>query len=214
MGPNPRSPPFPRGSHGRRTPIQVNIYSCPPERVGDVLDVFEEVGLLGDQPPGFAIYPNRHTSLELGRGYVRSEIAVGSSKEIAAALPATAAWKVWEDPAYEHLGEVHVNHPDLGVFVADCDALGRPVFTSDEIDRMVARTDADRVQLGHLTGRTWEMALEQLNEANNGIVLQRNAAAASAPLQAVALNQLASGPSRWMPPDAPGQTRSTAAPDR
>jgi hypothetical protein len=36
------------------------------------------------------------------------------------------------------------------------------------IDRVVERTDADRVQMGHLTGRTWETALEQLGAANKG----------------------------------------------
>jgi hypothetical protein len=75
-------------------------------------------------------------------------------------------------------------------------------------------TDADRVQLGHLTGRTWEIALEQLDEANKGIVIASDTPPASAPLQAVALNQLAAGPSRWMPAEAPGQARSTSAPDR
>lgn len=103
-------------------------------------------------------------------------------------------------PAYEHLGEVHVNHPNLGLFAAGCDALARPVFTGEEIDRMspgpaeIASSWApDRPPR-----RSW-LALEQLDQANNGIVLQRDAAAASAPLRAVALNQLASGPSRWMP---------------
>ena len=109
---------------------------------------------------------------------------------------------------------MHLNHPDLGVFVADCDAQGRPVFTSEEVDRLIERTDADRVQLGHLTGRTWEISLEQLDEANRGIVIPSDTPPASAPLQAVALNQLAAGPSRWMPADAPGQARSTSAPDR
>ncbi len=169
--------------------------------------------LPGDPAPGPA-NASRQRRLELGRGYIHSEISVGSSAEIAAALPSDAAWKVWEDPKYEHLGEVHLNHPDLGVFVADCDAQGRPVFTSDAIDRLVERTDADRVQLGHLTGRTWGMALEQLDAANKGIVIPSDAPPGSAPLQAVALNQLASGPARWMPADAPGQARSTTAPDR
>ena len=201
---------------GDRTPIEVIVYSCPPERVNAVLEVFEEFGL-GDKS-GFPATPvpgpSDQRSLELGRGYIHSEISVGSSAEIAAALPAEAAWKVWEDPKYEHLGEVHLNHPDLGVFVADCDAQGRPVFTSEEVDRLIERTDADRVQVGHLTGRTWEIALEQLDEANKGIVIPSDAPPASAPLQAVALNQLAAGPSRWMPADAPGQARSTSAPDR
>lgn len=117
-------------------------------------------------------------------------------------------------PKYEHLGEVQLNHSELAVFVADCDAQGRPVFISEEIDRLIERTDADRVQLGHLTGRTWEISLEQLDEANKGIVIPSDTPLASAPLQAVALNQLAAGPSRWMPADAPGQARSTSAPDR
>ena len=84
----------------------------------------------------------------MGRGYIHSEISVGSSAEIAAALPSDAGWKVWEDPKYEHLGEVHLNHADLGVFVADCDAQGRPVFTTDAIDRLVQRTDADASSWG------------------------------------------------------------------
>ena len=201
---------------GDRTPIEVIVYSCPPERVNAVLEVFEEFGL-GDKS-GFPATPvpgpSDQRRLELGRGYIHSDISVGSSAEIAAALPAEAAWKVWEDPKYEHLGEVHLNHPDLGVFVADCDAQGRPVFTSEEVDRLIERTDADRVQLGHLTGRTWEIALEQLDEANKGIVIASDTPPASAPLQAVALNQLAAGPSRWMPAEAPGQARSTSAPDR
>lgn len=201
---------------GDRTPIEAVVCSCPPERVTIVLEVFAEFGL-GEE---FVLHGAHHPGdghprgLELGHGYIRSEIAVGSSAEIAAALPSEAAWKVWEDPKYEHLGEVHLNHPDLGVFVADCDAQGRPMFSSEEIDRLVERTDADRVQLGHLTGRTWELALEQLREANKGVVIPADSAAASAPLQAVALNQIAAGPSQWMPADAPGQARSTAAPHR
>ena len=75
---------------------------------------------------------------------------------------------------------MHLNHSELGVFVADCDAQGRPVFTTEEIDRLIERTDADRVQLGHLTGRTWEIALEQLDEANRGIVIPSDTPPASA----------------------------------
>lgn len=109
---------------------------------------------------------------------------------------------------------MHLNHPDLDLFIADCDAQGRREFTSGAIDRLVERIDADRVQPGHLTGRTWGMALEQLGAANKGIVIPSDAPPGSASRQAVALNQLASGPSRWMPADAPGQAGSATAPDR
>ena len=73
------------------------------------------------------------------------------------------------------------------------------MFTSDAIDRLIERTDADRVHFGHLTGRTWETALEQLGAANKGIVIPGEALPGSATLQTVALNQLASRPSRWTP---------------
>lgn len=87
---------------GDRTPIEFIVYSCPPERVNAVLEVFEEFGLghefvlPGDPAPGPA-NASRQRRLELGRGYIHSEISVGSSAEIAAALPSDAAWKVWED---------------------------------------------------------------------------------------------------------------------
>lgn len=204
---------------GDRTPIEVVVYSCPPESVSNVLHVLEEFNLdheftlPGDRDRD-EHSPDRLPSLELGRGYIHSETLVGTSGQVAKALPKDAAWRVWESPAYEHLGEVHLNHPDLGVFVSDCDAQGRPMFNSVEVDALVELTGGDRVRLGHHTGRTWEMALEQLDTVNNGIVLGRNTPPASAPLQAAALNQLAGGPSRWLPPDAPGQAPAKTGPDR
>jgi hypothetical protein len=201
---------------GDRTPIEVIIYSCPPERVSEVLDAFDEfnldreLALPRDREP--ALGPL--STLELGRGYIHSETLVGTSTQVAQALPKDAAWKVWEDPAYEHLGQVILNHPDLGEYVSDCDAQGRPMFNSGEVDTLVELTAGDRIQVGHRTGRTWEIALEQLADANNGIVLRRDIPPASAPLQSAALNQLASGPSRWMPAEAPGQSRATSSPDR
>lgn len=76
---------------GDRTPIEIVIYSCPPEEVNVVLEIFDEFGLdhdyrlPGDPPPGpDGRGPRR---LELGRGYINSEISVGSSDELAALLP-------------------------------------------------------------------------------------------------------------------------------
>jgi hypothetical protein len=202
-----------------RTWMQVVIYSCPPEDVSKVLDVLEQFNLdneyvLPDDPERDPAAPSRLPSLELGRGYIHSETPCGTSNDIRQALPEGAAWKVWEEPTYVALGEVYLNHPDLGLFKADCDHGGQPVFSSVEVDDLVELTGGDRVQMGHRTGRTWEMALEQLEAANNGIVIPRDTETASAPLQAAALNQLASGPARWLPPDAPGLARATTAPTR
>lgn len=201
-----------------RTWMQLVVYSCPPEKVSELLDVLEEFNLdneyvLPDDPERDPAAPSRLPSLELGRGYVHSGTPRGTSNDITQCLPEDAAWKVWEEP-YVALGEVYLNHPDLGLFKADCDHRGRPVFSSGEVDDLVELTGGDRVQLGHRTGRTWEMALEQLDAVNNGIVINRDTATASAPLQAAALNQLASGPARWLPPDAPGLARATTTPNR
>lgn len=199
---------------GDRTPIQVHVYSCPPELVDVVLDTLERYGLgPGDSSPS-ALTGSRLGELELGVCYSRVEISVGSSEDVAGELPGEAAWKVWEDPAYEHLGQVHLHHPDLGRFSADCDACGRAVFTNLEVDRLAAEHGGDLVQLRHNTGLTWEQALEALASANAGIVLPRDAAPGSAPLQAVALNQLASGPSRWLPERAPRTPNPIAARER
>ncbi|WP_133058916.1 MULTISPECIES: hypothetical protein [unclassified Nocardioides] len=124
----------------------------------------------------------RLTELELGVCCSRIESSVGSSDEIADEFPDQAAWKVWEDPAYEHLGQLHLHHPDLGRFSAECDAYGRAVFTSLEVDRLAAKHGSDLVQLRHETGLTWEQALEALAAANNGIVLPREPSPGSAPL--------------------------------
>ncbi|WP_224279751.1 DUF3145 family protein [Nocardioides lacusdianchii] len=186
-----------------RTPIEVLVFACPDEDAGTVLDVLHEHGLLPQSP---------RTGLELCRGYMQAEMPVGSSEEIAAALPRSSAWQVWEDPKYEHLGQVFLHHPDLGVFRADCDAYGRAVFSGDEVDQMVSETGGDRVALGHLTGRTWQVALEALRSANEGIVVQPGTAGTSSRMQAAALNQLTGGPARWLPPNAPGLARTGSAP--
>lgn len=186
-----------------RTPIEVRVFACPVEDVATVLEVLDDHGLLPH---------SGEPQLELCSGYISAEVPVGSSEEIAAALPRSAAWQVWEDPKYEHLGEVHLHHPDLGVFRAECDAQGRAVFTADEVDRMVTDADDDRVALGHLTGRTWEVAFESLRGANQGIVLRSGPPASSSRMQAAALDQLAGSPSRWLPPQAPGQGRDSSCP--
>lgn len=69
--------------------------------------------LPGDPSPGPA-NASRQRRLELGRGYIRSEISIGSSAEVAAALPSDAAWKAREDPKYEHLGRGTPQSPRSG----------------------------------------------------------------------------------------------------
>jgi len=158
--------------------------------VDEILDLFEEYGL---EAPGtrHPVHQARHQQLELCAGYVRGSSSVGSSDEIAARLPIDAAWRVWEDPAYEHLGQAHLHHPDLGHFAADCDAQGWPVFTSNQVDRLFTVVAGDQERLRDLTGATWMASFYELRLVNTGVFLPRDNAEesradASARLQASA----------------------------
>lgn len=194
---------------GDRTPIEAIVYSCPPEDSDQVLYALEEFGLL--EPDDIDTDPRG--CLELGRGYVRGEALVGSSEDLAAALPASAAWKVWEDPAYEHLGEVHLNHPDLGRFRADCDALGRPMFASEEIAHMFAHAGGEHAVLDRMTGRTWERALDQLDREHHGTVIAPSTAPLT-PLQAAALKEPPPAPAHEPAAADATRPRPAASPDR
>lgn len=181
-----------------------------------MLEIFDAFGLdhdyrpAGDPPLGRDGRGSRR--LVLGRGYINSEISMGSSDELAALLPNTSAWKVWEDPMYEHLGQVHLHHPDLGRFAGTatrragrCSAAPKSMRWSSTLARTGSSWDTS-------PAASWETALEQLEQANRGIVMRADALPASAPLQAIALGQFAGGPARWMPEDAPRHAQADREP--
>jgi hypothetical protein len=55
------------------------------------------------------------------------------------------------------------------------------VFTSGQIDDLMAKVHGDRILKRHRTGVTWGLAFEQLNLVSKGIRLPRGATATSAP---------------------------------
>lgn len=75
------------------------------------------------------------------------QVAVGSSGEMAQAMVEVMAergvetwWRVWEDPAYEWLGEVWCYEPSVGLFRAECDASGHPVVYAQQIEELIGKT--------------------------------------------------------------------------
>jgi hypothetical protein len=107
-------------------------------------------------------------------------------------------------------------HTDL-VEAVDRDLLDRRVI-QQRLEEPSVVSDGRPLGLGERSRvicqlLVWQL-VEQLGAANKGIVIPSDAPPGSAPLQAVTLNQVVSGPSRWMPADVPGQARSTTATDR
>jgi hypothetical protein len=79
---------------------------------------------------------------------------------LVAAAP-DATWLGWEDPAAGHLGTLRMHAPGLGMFVADCDSEGMPVFSTDNM-RAVA---ADPATVDRLVGTPWLTRIDDLRAA-------------------------------------------------
>ena len=115
---------------GDRTPHQVYLYNCPPDQAQAATEALAQY-TWDEEPAGDGI----------GDGaYACYEKSCGTSGEIAAALTAAApgaSFVLWEDPAYDWLGDVHAHTPALGAFTASCDANGQPVYTRAEVIAMM-----------------------------------------------------------------------------
>jgi hypothetical protein len=109
------------------------IHACPPHRVRAVLDTLAE----------YDLYPENteddRRSVNLGASYDAAEFRVGSATDLARELIDSApevAFTVYEQPAYEWVGTTCTYVRDLGLFTADCDTCGDPMFTQSEVLRL------------------------------------------------------------------------------
>jgi hypothetical protein len=144
---------------GDRTSMQVYVYDCPEDQRAGVLAILTEDYQL-DGEWGAA---GREVFLRLDIPYTADEISVGSADQIAAELIEAApgcSFALWEDPKYQWLGSVNVYTPALGLFSAECDANGQPVYTAREITDMITKAgDVDQAGLiaaiQRTTGGAW-----------------------------------------------------------
>lgn len=108
------------------------VHACPPHRVRSVLSAFAEYGFAyEDNSPDY-------TTLILGEWYCGTEIRCGSAAELAAELIANApeaAFTLHEEPAYEWTGTYCAYTQKLGLFTAECDTSGEPMFTQSDVLR-------------------------------------------------------------------------------
>lgn len=153
-----------------RTPVQLIVADCPIDQVAAVLDLVKRFGLhveyiTDDQPVD--------GQLGLGVTYMDTEVVCGSAFTMARQLQQTApdaSWEVWEDPAYEWLGDLYRFTPELGLFTAECNSQGDPVFTDEQVLRLFDEHPT-RDRLESRLGGTHAAVLRNRLDDNAGVVL-------------------------------------------
>lgn len=89
-----------------------------------------------------------------------NECRCGSADELHASLLAIVAeyeqdfaWYVYEDPAYEWLGDVRVHVPGFEDFQAECDSDGQPVLSAMKLKNILAGGDDVRTEIEIAMGK-------------------------------------------------------------
>lgn len=144
-----------------RTYFQIVIYAAPADERAAIERIFEQYDIgYGETRDSDGFY-----RVVLGAQANTHEIRCGSASDIAQELVHHAprsSWELWEDPAYEWLGDVRRYTPDLGLFTAECTSEGCPVFTVAEVLQMVTQSEQSRLRA---LGETHRKALAALGEA-------------------------------------------------
>ncbi|GAB36188.1 hypothetical protein [Gordonia otitidis] len=144
-----------------RTCFQIVIYAAPDNEVTAIEHIFEQYDIgYRETSDSESLY-----KVVLGAHAHSYEIRCGSATDISQELIRHApgsSWELWEDPAYEWLGDVHRYTPELGLFAAECTSEGCPVFTVAEVLQMVTQTEQSRLRA---LGEAHRKALTTLGEA-------------------------------------------------
>lgn len=115
---------------GDWTSGQLTIHSCPPHQVRAVTTVLEYYALATEDTPEV------RKAVEVGDPYRSDSFPVGDADRLARRLVAEApdvSFTVYEEPAYEWIGTICSYVPGLGLFTADCDTAGNPMFPQDMV---------------------------------------------------------------------------------
>lgn len=154
-----------------RTPLQLRIVHCPPNRVRPILDVIEEYDLHPD-PADQAGLDENHLGFNVL--YLGLEVRCGSAAETAKTLQSIApdaSWEVWEDPKFEWLGDLYRFTPKLGVWTSECDNSGDAVFKAGEITALLEDRSLSRDDLDTKLGLVHTAALDAVRDTYGTLVL-------------------------------------------
>ena len=139
---------------------QLHVYDVPLDQVAAFYDVLVDEGLQARV--------GRRAHVRLGAPGYQHRCSVGWMFDdavpdaLVAAAP-DATWLGWEDPAAGHLGTLRMHAPGLGMFLADCDGEGVPVFSTETV-RAVA---ADPAAVDRSVGTPWFTRIADLRAALN-----------------------------------------------
>lgn len=117
----------------------VTIHACPPHRVKTVLTILENYGLDSEYADDDAPDTGADTrpAVHLDAVYAcENTFTCGHITGLADALIKDApdvAFSAHEAPAYDGLGTTCIHVPGLGLFTADCDSHGEPMFTQTRL---------------------------------------------------------------------------------
>lgn len=131
-----------------RTTFQVYVYECPEDQREAAVAAIREVA--GEWDEGTLPRP--------GEGFTFYEVRLGTAMDTAAKLTEAApgaSFYMWEDPAYEYLGDMYARTPALGSFTAQCDSYGEPVYGCSQVIEMLNRVGGDMEALKREMGAPW-----------------------------------------------------------
>lgn len=125
-----------------QTAASLTLHSCLPHRVRAVRAVLEQHDFIDSTDD------QGRVSVTLGVPYTVSEsFPVGDSAAVSRALMEAApevSFTVYEEPAYDWLGEIFVYVPHLGVFPASCDNSGTPLLPQPYLLNIEDQEPAER----------------------------------------------------------------------
>ncbi|RLB68522.1 MAG: hypothetical protein DRH08_00615 [Deltaproteobacteria bacterium] len=125
---------------GSRTSLQGNIYHLNEADPKDVLELLVSYGITGTDYDVYTVdeYANIPTD---GLNFTEWDMRCGTANEVASDLvELDVTFMLWEDPAQEWLGELHMHHPTLGVFAAQCDADGNALMQDYMLKRLMGES--------------------------------------------------------------------------
>lgn len=146
--------------------LELSVVACPPDQGDAVLDLIHDHGLVvQDRQEG----DPHDNELGLGVPYVNEEAPLEVYDRFTYLLQCDApgvSWELEAHPSDGGVGMIHRFTPDLGLWAADCDLDGEPVFRAKELlgDRKLG-------ELEFKLGQTHEKELSDLREQNRNVVI-------------------------------------------
>ena len=144
---------------GTSTALQGNIYNLNGADPKDVIEFMAEYELAGTYYEKWTVENCANIPAD-GLDFNDYESRAGTSAEVAGGLMRLGVtYMLWEDPAEEWLGELHMYHPALGDFESQCDSEGSALLTDHQAKSLMVDGRWDQAaihEIDELLGVTYQ----------------------------------------------------------